>query len=91
MEEHASEKTALKEDDGKQESGRFSRKRWLGIVLIIAGIYFSATGLAGAVIPLKENGGNSDPMIVFTGIIGILGIAIIVIGGVLFLKNSKND
>ncbi len=91
MEEHASKRTAPEDDDGKQELKGFSRKRWLGIVFVIAGIYFSATGLAGAVIPLKENGGNSDPMIIFTGIVGILGIVIIVIGGILFLKNNKND
>lgn len=60
-------------------------RRWMGIVLIIAGMYFGATGLSGAVLPLYA-GEVVSGLVIFTGIIGILGIAMIIIGGILFMK-----
>lgn len=60
-------------------------RRWIGIVLIIAGMYFGATGLSGAVLPLHAGKAVSG-LVIFTGIIGILGIAMIIIGGILFMK-----
>lgn len=62
-------------------------KKWFGMVLIVAGIYFCATGLSGAVFPIMEHGmGMLTAMEIFAGAIGIAGIACVIGGSVLFLK-----
>ena len=73
------------EQEEKKEEGTLSTRRWMGIVLIIAGMYFGATGLSGAVLPLRAGEAVSG-LVIFTGIIGILGIAMIIIGGILFMQ-----
>lgn len=63
------------EQEEKKEEGTLSTRRWMGIVLIIAGMYFGATGLSGAVLLLKDEGTAAvNGLVIFTGIIGILGI-----------------
>lgn len=69
-----------------------NRKCWMGIVMIIAGMYFCATGLSGALMPLRQSGTEAiDGMVIFTGIIGILGLLIIIAGSVVFLKYRQGQ
>lgn len=68
-----------------------NRKRWLGIVLVIAGLYFCSSGMSGAVMPLRQSGSAAvDGVVIFSGIIGILGVLMIIIGGVIFSRYRRN-
>ena len=88
-EKRQKDKTEMKreEQEEKKEEGTLSTRRWMGTVLIIAGMYFGATGLSGAVLPLKDEGTAAvNGLVIFTGIIGILGIVMIAVGAYLFMK-----
>lgn len=62
-------------------------KKWFGIVVIVAGIYFCATGLSGAILPIMEHGMEMlTAMEIFAAVVGIVGIVLIIVGSVLFLK-----
>ncbi len=82
----------LNENGLSKEEELLQIKKWLNWILIIAGFYFVATGYYGAMIPLRDGGLEAvNGIVIFTGIIAIIGIVMIVLGCRIFMKNKPDQ
>ena len=88
--EQKKQKPACKKEQDTKKEGEQQSVRWFGIVLIIAGFYFCATGLSGSVLPLYYEGENAMSLtVILTGIAGFIGIGMVVGGSVLFMRKRN--
>lgn len=80
------------EFQNKETSEEQQTKKWFGMVLIVAGIYFAAAGLSGAVLPLKEQGLEAlGTMELLAAAAGGVGIVLIITGSVMYLRNEGRN
>lgn len=65
-----------------------SYRGWFSWILLVAGMYFGATGLSGAVLPVSS-GEQIDGLVIFTAIIGLIGLIMIAAGCYRILTSGK--
>lgn len=83
------ESSLIEDSELSKEEQLMQIKRWLNWILIVAGLYFIATGYYGALLPLRNGGKEAiNGIVIFTGIIAIIGIVMVVLGCRVFIKNK---
>lgn len=85
------ERNAVEDNELSKEKQLVQIKKWFNWSLIITGIYFLVTGYYGALVPLREGGTDAiNGIVIFTGIIALMGVVMIILGCRIFIKNNSD-